>query len=90
MRRKESHPGFPIEYWLPGSRIPDNADYRVYRFEDWFTYLLESRTGVDVLDSGSMVDPTGGSWIAVDGKLGIPDALAGIEPAAVFGNYRLP
>jgi hypothetical protein len=78
-----------IKYWLPGSQVPDNSDYRVYRFEDWFTYLLESRTGVDVLDSGSMVDPTGGSWVVVDGRLGIPDALAGIDPAADFGNYRI-
>jgi hypothetical protein len=78
-----------IEYWLPGSQIPGNAEYRVYRFEDWFTYLLESRTGVDVLDTGSLVDPTGGSWIVVDDRLEIPDALVGSKPAAVFGNYQI-
>ncbi len=78
-----------IKYWPPVSQVPGNADYQVYRFEDWFTYLLESRTGVDVLDSGSTVDPTGGSWIIMNGRLETPDAVVGIEPAAVFGNYRI-
>jgi hypothetical protein len=73
-----------IEYRLPGSQVPDNADYRVYRFVP-----PRIPDGGGCPDSGSMVDPTGGSWNVADGRLGIPDALVGIDPAADFGNYRI-
>jgi hypothetical protein len=76
-----------IEYWLDNMQAPEVPG--VYRFEDWFTYLLESSSGVRVLDPGIPGDSEAGSWAVVDSRVGLPDALEGIAPAAVFGNYMV-
>jgi hypothetical protein len=78
-----------VDYWLGDSQIPADTELPAYRFGDWFTYLLESWSGVDVLDPESPSTPTGGSWAVADSRLEQPDWLEDGEPAAVFGYYRI-
>jgi hypothetical protein len=78
-----------VEYWLIDSQIPDDPECPVSRFGDWFTYLLKSWSGVDVVGPDSGGGSAGGAWAVVDIRMGVPDSLADDAPAAVFGEYRI-
>ncbi|MGB7539413.1 MAG: hypothetical protein WBM17_12815 [Anaerolineales bacterium] len=83
-----------VEYKLVDSPLPGEPQHPDFLFAYWFDYILLARYGVRNAGPGECPEESSCEiWEVVDSNAGIPDALQGITPEAVFGNYlifRLP
>jgi hypothetical protein len=82
-----------VEYWLVDSANAADPLHPGNTIGDWFDYLLRSRFGIR--NAGAECPALSGceAWEVVDQNAGIPDALQGLVPETVIGNYavyRLP
>jgi hypothetical protein len=82
-----------VEYWLAAWATPVDPLDQGYQIRDWFDYLLLSQYGIRNAGPGCRFSSGCETWGVVDQEAGIPAALQGLTPEAVFGNYavyRLP
>lgn len=82
-----------VEYWLADSVNTADPFHPGDSIGTWFDYLLRSRFGIRNAGAGCPALSGCEAWAVVDQNAGIPDALRGLTPEAVFGSYavyRLP